>query len=236
MNSNTLSIAVIISFLVISFTMSNDLTAQTNSIRDAEWNHSGTLLAVAYEDHVSIYDSQMNLVTELSSGTRRIIWNNDDTRIAAISTRVRIFDTTNFNEISRFTRDAISDAGEWHPTNSEILALATNEYIQIWNTSNGTLLSEFSGGNYSVDDIEWYSNGTNLIAGSVYPQLAIWDTSQGTITQQFLESYFYAEIIALSPDETLVAFKSDTANLDIWDLTNNSLESTLYTSLGSTTE
>lgn len=102
-----------------------------------------------------------------------------------------------------------------------LMATATGELVQIWNTSNGTLVGILKGHTWEISSLMFSPDNQTLIAGES-GKAHLWRISDGALLQT-VEIDDPDRIISISPDMQMLAATDWAGNISLWDASDGRL-------------
>lgn len=198
----------------------------TSEIRSLAWHPNGMLLAVGGNDGIQIYNSNLQLVNNISvsqSIVDTISWNPDGSKLAASSVVpnaiIQIWDTTNFNQLLSIPIDRTEvHAIGWSADGTKLLGSSGKE-ATIWDTTNGNIIVHLTGHSTAVNVVAWLNNNTAITGdGGPNATVRIWDIVAGIPINAFSLPLGESVItLAISPNKDMVAANWETG-AKVWNI------------------
>jgi serine/threonine protein kinase len=113
--------------------------------------------------------------------------------------------------------------------NGKTLATATQDAVELWNTSSGEREVVLPGATYAVVAIAFSADGKLVAGGEVGGSVLLWETETGNLKQTLAGHSDVVASVAFSPNGKLLASASYDSTIVIWDLQTSSKLRTLPT-------
>lgn len=147
-----------------------------------------------------------------------IKWSRDGRKIAVNSySGIHIFSNTLLLAAIQMPIINQYESISWSP-DSRLLAGSRSNYIRIWDTESGKLVSEIISQGKIVPTVAWSPDGKLLASAIDYTHIAVWDTSSWTVLKMLIDDPGVV-FLSWNPTGTRLLGQSD-ANLVIWDTSN----------------
>lgn len=178
------------------------------------WTSDASLIALVYKETFLVYENTtLNLVHNQSiSNMRYGQFSNDDTLFAiarnADTQRLRVFNTSDWSEVSVHTEDASPMTITFSPDDSLMVygLLSTESSLKVINTLDWTVLSGTPVFSDSVWDTAFSNDGSLLAVGyNSTPFLKVFNTSDWSEVPNTPTLHGPVQGINFSPDDSLLA-------------------------------
>jgi len=119
-----------------------------------------------------------------------VAWSPDGSKLAVAGTEgVRVIDVASNQELPGFEGAAPPVyAIAWSPDGNKLASSGADKLINIWDVSNGTLITSLAGHDFSrLADMEWSPDGTRLASAATVPEgftVGIWDVVNYELVNQ----------------------------------------------------
>lgn len=107
-----------------------------------------------------------------------------------------------------------------------LMAVATGDLIEIWNTSNGTIIGTLKGHTNNITCLMFSADNQTLIAGEKSNIAHLWRLSDGALLQT-IEIAATDWIVNISPDMQMMASTNLSGNISLWNVSDGKLIHTL---------
>ena len=174
--------------------------------------------------------NQVSQVGQMGKGSIKQVVYSPSGQLLAVASSIGIYlyDSRDLSQI-RFI-----DTGFWinsvafSPDGQTLASGSTDNTIQLWNVSDGSLLSTLSGHSYSVLSLAFSPDGQTLASGSSDNTIKLWHVSDGSLMNTLSGHSDSVKSIAFSPDGQTLASGSADNTIKLWSVSDGSLQQTLY--------
>lgn len=111
-------------------------------------------------------------------------------------------------------------------SDGNLMAAATGDLIEIWNTSNGTIIGTLKGHTYNVKCLMFSPDNQTILAGEYSNKAHLWRLSDGMLLQT-IEIAKGEQIGSISPDMQMLASTDLSGNLTLRNASDGGLVYTL---------
>jgi WD40 repeat protein len=135
---------------------------------------------------------------------------------------VRVFDTTNWQEISRITYEYSIQSFAFSPDSTRIVTGGNDGVVRIWDVTSGKEIAHTSKSDYGINTVEFSPDG-NLVVSDFSSKLAVvWNSNTG---QEISQIEYGDEVtdVTFSPKGNWVASSSYDGTVKIWATSTGSL-------------
>lgn len=212
---------------------------KTSILIDIVWSRGvvlspdGKMLAVLRQDSdnrlLQLRDvstgAHIKTLTEFAQNMRELIFSRDgNTLISTSETSIQLWDisTGKRNNIIRF-----SSASEIAISpDSETAVIGGFDGLNLWDLTNGTLKTEFSGHVLGVGSIVFSPNGKTIASGG-YGELNIWDVESGARKLAIENHTTSVNGLTFSPDNRTLAM-GHWYKINLWDTDKGQLKTSFF--------
>ena len=168
-------------FTLPNFTYVSSQRQLNDLVSTLEWSPDGNLLASKYSSSaLRVWDvTTGELVYSMESAGGLISWRSNHQLAITSGMTIDILDINTgiiSNSIPIYGRII-----EWNPNDSNVIALAANEQIIIWDVSAERIVQQFENHTQRITDIGWNSAGSLLASIDVSGILNLWDVNSGML-------------------------------------------------------
>ena len=211
------------------------------SINEIRYSPDGTMLAVATNVGIWLYDTQtgeeLNLIAGnrfevstiafspdgrmlASDGNDRSIreWDDAGKSIIDVGKRtVRLWDVKSGRQIRTFTEP------KWYVTylafspDGKTIASGSVSEIRLWDIESGRELHVLTEPSGVITGLAFSPDGKTLVGSSLYKIFYLWDVDTGKVLREFRGHEAIVNSVAFSPDGQLIASGSYDNTFRLWD-------------------
>ena len=98
------------------------------------------------------------------------------------------------------------------------LAIAAFDYIEIWNTETGALLTRLKAHTHIIAACAWSTDGSQLVTGSWDSTAVVWDTASLRTPRESAGHKREVNVVAVSPDNQTVASGANDGKVILWNV------------------
>lgn len=163
---------------------------------------------------------------------RDIAYFPDGNRVAVSSSiGVWVYDTHTGDELALLTEGVHDYSAIAFSPNGEILACASENYIQLWEIEDYKLQDIYTGHTSEIQYLVYSNSGKTLISGSTDTTIRVWDTATGEVLSTLVGLSDRTSKIAISADGTTIASSSfsDIGKIRMYNLETGEYDKTITT-------
>lgn len=163
---------------------------------------------------------------------RDIAYFPDGNRIAVSSSiGVWVYDAHTGDELALLTEGVHDYAAIAFSPNGEILACASENYIQLWKVEDYKLQDIYTGHTSEIRYLVYSDNGKTLISGSTDTTIRVWDTATGEVLSTLVGLSDSTSEVAISANGMTIASSSfsDIGKIRMYNLETGEYDKTITT-------
>lgn len=204
------------------------MTGHTQRASSLAWNEhilsSGSKDKTILHRDVRQPEHYMKKLTHHKQEVCGLKWNVEENKLASggNDNKLYVWDGMNEQPLHKFEHNAALKAIAWSPHQRGVLASGggtTDRRIKIWNTLNGTKLSDVDTGS-QVCNLVWSINSVELVSTHGYSrnQVMIWKYPQMTQVASLTGHTYRVLYLSLSPDGQTIVTGSGDETLRFWNV------------------
>ncbi len=213
------------------------------SINEIKYSPDGTMLAVATNIGIWLYDTQTGEELNLIAGNKfevgDIAFSPDGTMLASDSNdssirlwddetgksiidegnrTVRLWDVKSGRQIRTFTGHEYYITALAFSPDGKTIASGSASIIRLWNIESGKEMHAFTEPSGLVTSIAFSPDGKKLVASSSYKIFYLWDMETREVLHEFKGHTEGVNSVAFSPDGETIASGSSDNTFRLWDV------------------
>ena len=208
------------------------------SATDVKYSPDGTLIAVASQIGIWIYDAdtyqEIDLLTEHSESVEGVAFSPDGQTLAGANRggTVKLWDVDTGHLKATFT-----GSGSWlwnvaFSPDGQTLACADGDELKLWDVATQRLKAILKGHTSLITSVAFSPDGQTLASGSWDSTVRLWDAHTGELERTLTGHADEVESVAYSPDGRTLASGSWDSTVRLWDAHTGQHKATLEEVIG----
>ena len=193
------------------------------SINEIRYSPDGTMLAVATNVGIWLYDTQtgeeLNLISENGFEVSTIAFSPDGRTLASEGNNrtVRLWNVKSGRQIRTFTgHERYITCLAFSPDGKTIASGGASE-VRLWDVESGRELHVLTDLSWMTTDLAFSPDGKTLVGSSLSRIFYLWDVETGEVLREFRGHTEEVNSVAFSPDGQLIASGSYDNTFRLWD-------------------